>query len=61
MSESRVLENDVNISSRSSAVGLSPTRLGIQRLRQDRLAVVGLVLLCFSSLSLFSPQSWYSF
>ncbi|MEY4247895.1 MAG: hypothetical protein RIS69_1442, partial [Actinomycetota bacterium] len=56
MSEPRVLEIDVKASSRASAVGLSPTRLGIQRLRQDRLAVVGFgVVVFFVFIAVFAP------
>jgi peptide/nickel transport system permease protein len=56
MSEPRVLENDVKDSSRVPAFGLSPTRLGIQRLRQDRLAVVGFcVVVFFVFIAVFAP------
>lgn len=56
MSEPQVLENDVKDSSRVPAFGLSPTRLGIQRLRQDRLAVVGFcVVVFFVFIAVFAP------
>ena len=56
MSEPSVLEIDEKTSSRPSAIGLSPTRLGIQRLRQDRLAVIGFgVVVFFAVIAIFAP------
>jgi hypothetical protein len=62
MSAPSVLEVEENTSLQPTAFGLSPTRLGIQRLRRDRLAVAGFgVVVFFVVIAVFAPilvQLW---
>ena len=56
MSAPSVLEAEENASFQTTAFGLSPTRLGIQRLRRDRLAVAGFgVVVFFVVIAVFAP------